>query len=498
MLWTITALIASAVLAVIAYPQVGWWLTAWAALVPYLWAIDGKSTRAAFGWSFLFGFMFFAGTLGWFVHVTVPGAILLLLYLSFYIALFGVAFRYFSACPLVWRIFILPAVWVVLEFIRAHLFTGFGWAMLGHSQYKNIWLIQIADVTGVYGVSYLVMLVNVLLFERTKLARAPQTSRPAKLMLLLRGIVCMVVAAALLYGWNVINAADRLVLPTVKVGVVQPNISQSVKWDPTAQPWIVQKTINLTHDFDKSELDLIVWPETSLPGVISEAPYMMEAIKITARKMNKPLLIGAISDDRKKYYNSAYFVKPDGTEGLRYDKIHLVPFGEFFPFRPILGWIYTYIGFDDFTPGKKYTLFKAGEDEQLFGVLICFEDTLGYLWRNFTNAGAGFLINMTNDAWFMDTKAPFIHLQAAVFGAVENKRSLVRAANTGFSGFVDPWGRILGQVKDEHNKMTFVPGTASASIPVMTTKTFYTKFGDIFTWLCFFAILLAIRTRKAK
>ena len=133
-----------------------------------------------------------------------------------------------------------------------------------------------------------------------------------------------------------------------------------------------------------------------------------------------------------------------------------------------------------------------------FGVLICFEDTLGYLWRNFVNAGAGFLVNMTNDAWFLDTKAPFIHMQAAVFGCVENKRALVRAANTGFSGFIDPFGRTIAAVEDRRHKKTFISGVAYAQIPVVQEKTVYTKYGDIFTMLCLLSILSAIIRRKKE
>ena len=144
----------------------------------------------------------------------------------------------------------------------------------------------------------------------------------------------------------------------------------------------------------------------------------------------------------------------------RYDKIHLVPFGEYLPLRPILGWINKFVPLDDFTPGKTYKIFSIAPSQKKFGVLICFEDTLGYLCRHFAQAGADFFVNMTNDAWFRDTKAPFLHLQAAVFGCVENHRSLARAANTGVSALVDPWGRIIATVGDGHGKETFIEGTA--------------------------------------
>ena len=175
-----------------------------------------------------------------------------------------------------------------------------------------------------------------------------------------------------------------------------------------------------------------------------------------------------------------------------YDKIHLVPFGEYLPLRPILGWVTKIVPIDDFNPGKAYKVFSLAPSNKKFGVLICFEDTLGYLRRQFALAGADLFVNMTNDAWFKDTKAPFLHLQAAVFGCVENHRSLVRAANTGVSGLVDPWGRIITTVVDGQDKKTFIEGVAWGSLPIDHEKTFYTKFGDIFTYGCFLCILVAV------
>jgi apolipoprotein N-acyltransferase len=137
-----------------------------------------------------------------------------------------------------------------------------------------------------------------------------------------------------------------------------------------------------------------------------------------------------------------------------------------------------------------------GTSAPRFAALICFEDTLGYLRRHFAQAGADFFVNMTNDAWFRDTKAPFLHLQAAVFGCVENHRSLVRAANTGVSALVDPWGRIIAAVGGSKGKETFVEGTAWGVLPINHERTFYTKYGDIFTYLCFLCILVAAVMRK--
>ena len=485
-------IVLSAVLLVISYPQMDLGPLAWVALVPFFFALDGKNARCAFGLGYACGFLFFAGTLGWFIYVTYPGAFLFIAYLSLYFAAFAAAFVFFRRLGLLPRLFTLCAVWVALEFIRAHALSGFGWVSLGHSQYKNYLLIQIADVTGVYGVSFLVMLVNLLVFESLKFVHDIRQLRWAQIIVTL--LVCLVL------GYGIVDTTHTRAYGQVKVGVVQPNIPQSLKWDPRLKGKIVERNIQLTRTFGVHKPEIIIWPETSLPGILGESPELFEQVKKTARDMQTPVLMGTIiQEGEEQYYNSAVLVSADGEMTGRYDKVHLVPFGEYLPLRPVLGFINRFIGMGDFTSGKEYTLFSAGREQKKFGVLICFEDTLPYLRRGFTNAGAQFLVNMTNDAWFEDTKAPFLHLQAAVFGAVENKRALVRAANTGVSAFIDPFGRVIQTVQNERGKKAFVMGTAVAALPLVNQRTVYTKYGDVFAMLCFLGILGAIwATRTAS
>ena len=273
---------------------------------------------------------------------------------------------------------------------------------------------------------------------------------------------------------------------------MQPNISLKMDWDEDSKPLIIAKTIRLTQKLRDEKLDLIVWPETSLPGAINEAPSLAYDIRGAAASLHTPIIFGSIAQDGDQFYNSAFLIGADGQKLGRYDKIHLVPFGEFMPLRPILGWITKYVPLDDFSQGKSYKIFSTSPSGHRFASLICFEDALGYLRRNFSRAGADFFVNMTNDAWFKDTKAPFLHLQAAVFGCVENHRSLARAANTGVSALVDPWGRIITVVSDGHKKEIFIEGTAWGSLPIDDDKAFYTKYGDIFTYLCFLCILVSV------
>ncbi len=473
----------SSALLVLSFPQIQCSFLAWFALVPLFCVLDGQKAWRAFRRAYLCGFIFFYFTLGWLVYVTYPGAILLIAFLSLYLAVFGMLFVYFQKLPVTPRIFVLASAWVALEFVRDHLFSGFGWAMLGESQYKDLWLIQIADKTGVYGVSFLVILVNLLIFE---------TWRARALLLKANIAVIAILSAVLVYGFWV--TGQKKDYPMVRVGVVQPNIPLNVDWDEARKPWIVAKTILLTQKLRDQKLDLIVWPETSLPGVITEDSYLNE-IQMSAAGMHTPILIGSVANEGEAYYNSAFLVGADGQIRGRYDKIHLVPFGEYLPLRPVLGWINKFVPFDDFTSGKTYKIFSTAPSQKRFAVLICFEDTVSYLRRHFAQDGAEFFVNMTNDAWFRDTKAPFLHLQAAVFGCVENHRALVRAANTGVSALVDPWGRIIATVADGHGKETFIEGTAWGVLPLDHEKTFYTKYGDIFAILCFLCILVAAVSR---
>jgi apolipoprotein N-acyltransferase len=463
---------------------------AWVALVPLFCVLDGQKPWVAFRRAYLCGFIFFAFTLGWFVYVTYPGAVLLIAFLSLYFAFFGMLFAFFRSggrkdSPIsIGRILVLASCWTALEFTRAHLLTGFGWVMLGHSQYKNISLIQIADTTGIYGVSFLVILVNLLVFENW---------RARVFMFKANAVAVAILAAVLAYGWGTTH--QNRIYQTVRVGVVQPNIPLAMDWDEGLKPLIVAKTIQLTQTLRDKKLDLIIWPEASLPGLINDDPFLVSKIRMTAADLRVAVLIGSIAKGGEKYYNSAFLIGPVGQWQGRYDKIHLVPFGEFLPLRPILGWITKIVPLDDFTSGKTYKIFSVSSPQKQFGVLICFEDTLGYLRRNFARAGADFFVNMTNDAWFRDTKAPFLHLQAAVFGCVENHRSLARAANTGVSALIDPWGRIIATVSDGHWKQAFVEGSAWGVLPLNHEKTFYTKYGDVFTYLCFLCILVAAAFR---
>lgn len=477
----------SAILLSLAYPTTDYGFLAWFAVSGLIWVLQKPQRKHPFVLAYLAGIIFFAGTFYWFKHVTYVGATLIVFYLSVYFGIFGWAVGYFKDRPALFKVFVLPCVWVVLEFIRGHLFTGFDWGSLGHSQYKNLPLIQIADITGVYGVSWIVMMVNVLISEYF-------SSKDNK-NILKRSLIASFFTTMLLllcvYGYGALQLKNnRYAQEKIRVALIQPNIPQEVKWSADAWPLIMNKLTRLTREAAVAQPDVILWPETSFPGFMGEDDELFGELQTFVREINIPLLFGAILSEDEKYYNAVFLLKGDGTINGIYRKIHLVPFGEFIPLRKIFPFLEGFIPIDDFFRGREYTVFNlSAEKRSQFSAVVCFEDTVARLVRRFIPQGSGWLVNITNDAWFMDTKAPFLHWQSALFRAVENRKSLVRSANTGVSGFIDPWGRASNLVRDQRGKASYVEGVSVENVFINYEQTFYTKFGDIFTFFCFGCIL---------
>jgi apolipoprotein N-acyltransferase len=248
----------------------------------------------------------------------------------------------------------------------------------------------------------------------------------------------------------------------------------------------------------RTKPDLVIWPETAFPGFVEEMPQLMEDIRDFARSYRVPVLLGVVAEEGERFYNSGLLISAQGDIADRYDKFHLVPFGEFLPLRQQLPFLADFVPIDDFSSGRKAKVIRLPiKDKEIrFSVAICFEDTLAYIARRFVLSGAELLVNMTNDAWFQDSKEPFMHLQAALFRTIETRRSLVRSANTGVSCHIDPYGRLMGYVQNMQNKRTYVEGTSTFDVSLNATRTIYTKLGDVFTYLCFVCILWSVLTSK--
>lgn len=482
----------SALLLVLPFNNGKLWVFAWFAFVPLFLVIQGKSKFQAFILAYIAGIVFWAGTIYWLIHVTLLGQIILILYLALYFGLFGL-FLVSINYELLTINFIIPSAWVLLEYCRSHLMTGFPWALLGYSQYKNLAVIQIADITGVYGVSFLVMMVNVAIYSVIGLRLAVSGSKRRFIFI---SLICIFITLA--YGYYKIyripNSEQRT---PIKVSVVQGNIPQELKWDAMSRDYIINKYLNLTRQAGQDNPDLLIWPEAALPVVLEEEPEYFLRVNSLTEEIGISLLLGAVTTKDSFYYNSAILVAPGTKRFTRYNKLHLVPFGEFIPLRDILPFLQTIVPIGDINPGKEYTIFTLPPSSRLqtpgFGVLICFEDLFPELSREFVKRGANFLVNITNDAWYKRTSALEQHLQASVFRAIENRVYLGRSANTGISGFINPQGIFvcLDKFSDGYYTKEINPGPGKMS--------FYTSFGDIFVLICGIIIcLMGVRHGRIK
>ncbi|MDO8661803.1 MAG: apolipoprotein N-acyltransferase [Candidatus Omnitrophota bacterium] len=473
------------------------WILAWFAFVPLFLALDKQNAKKAFLLSYLSGLAFWTGTLYWLIHVTLLGQILLIFYLALYLGIFGFLLSFIFHHRPSSLLFFAPSLWVLLEYLRSHLLTGFPWALLGYSQYANLPVIQIADIAGVWLVSFLVMMVNVVIYV---IARKRLQKRDCFASLAMTLIVLLIV---LTYGYYKLYLKPKTKNPApIKIAVIQGNIPQELKWDAGSREFVMERYFKLTSEAVKDGPDLIIWPEASLPVVLEDEPVYYERLLRYTQTMVRPLLFGAVTTRNSFYYNSALLLSKEGKLQERYDKVHLVPFGEFIPLRKVFPFLETIAPIGDIAPGKDYTLFNIQDEGTVvrhqFGVLICFEDVFPELSRRFVNKGADFLINITNDAWFGRTPEAYQHLAASVFRAVENRVNVVRSANTGVSAFINPQGRILSFVNDAAGNAIFIPGYQTQDISPHIQPTFYGRYGDFLVVGCCMLIILVLIIRKLR
>lgn len=493
----------SGILLILSFPNFDLEFLAWFALVPLLYTIEGKRTYPSFKLGCLTGIVSFLGIIYWIVVAVhtygniplIPSVFILLLlvaYLSLFIGAFALLTRFVQMRSGVQTFLFAPFLWVALEYLRSFLLTGFPWANLGYSQYLNLPFIQMADVTGPYGLSFVILLVNVALLS--VLQQWPKKIFPLKEAL----TAAILLLGFLIYGYVRMGIVDRQMTqnPPLKIGLVQGDIDQSIKWDKHFQLETLTIYEKLSLGVAQDKPDLIIWPETATPFFFQDAKEYQPLVLDVPKKTNAFLLFGSPSYkvDRTKvnHYNSAYLVSPSGEVTGKYDKLHLVPFGEYVPLQDLLFFIGSLgEGIGDFKSGKEIYNFSLPQAK--FGVLICFEIIFPDLCRRFVKKGANFLVTITNDAWFGRTSAPYQHFSMAAFRAVENHVFVVRAANTGITGIIDPKGKILKEAG------IFERVTMNGKIHLSNQKTFYTLYGDVFAWACsaFSILLLAFAlTRK--
>ncbi len=499
----------SGILLVLIFPRFNFESLAWFAFIPLFSAIEAKTPQRSALLGFLTGMVFYACGLTWINNTLINyGNLstilsflvlgLLASYLSFFTALFCFLIRRVCQESNGLLFLFAPVLWVSLEYIRStHSEYGFAWLGLGYSQFKTLPVIQMAEITGVYGVSWLIMLVN------TGLYLAWKTWEPKKggEKLGVRFLTLTVLVFSLWWGYGSLalthspgNTEKDSVLT---VGLIQGNVKQFMKWNPVYQNVVMDKYKNLTLTAAKSKPQLIVWPETAMPFYYNQHTLGTRFIKDLAQRTKIPILFGSPHKEGRNgkfiHYNSAYLVDSSGKTKNRYDKIHLVPFGEFVPFRKLLFFLEKLVVMvGDFGRGKKAAPFEVAGHKA--GVSICYEIIFPDLIRQAVKNGADFLVNITNDAWFGKSAASYQHMSMGALRAVENRVPIVRAANTGISGTIDATGALrdeTGIFLEEAQITKITPRQASLS--------FYSSYGDVFSWLCLLATgLLPFTSRKVN
>ncbi|HSC28819.1 MAG TPA: apolipoprotein N-acyltransferase, partial [Vicinamibacterales bacterium] len=452
----------SGALLALSFPKFGHPAFAWIALTPLIVALAqpqaAGSYRRAFLLGLLTGAVYFAGTLYWLVEtmttfgglpapVAIFVASLLVAYLSLFPAAFAVSVaRLRRALGVRPSVMLAPAVWVATELGRQYVWDGFPWELLGYSQITALPVVQIASVVGVYGLSGLLAL----------------SASAAALVVVTRGATRWVVAAvvAVLTAGVTLWGQARLATPTLvsegtplRVAVLQGNIAQEDKWDPALRDVIMERYLTMTRQAIGRGARFVIWPESSTPFYFEEDLLRGGAIRRLARESGAALLIGSdqlevvpgAASGRQaeaRYYNAAFLVQPDGRVGAVYRKMHLVPFGEYVPLERLLFFVGPIVeAVSAFTPGDTPVLLPVADAQ--VSTAICYEVIYGSLMRRFVANGSQLLTTITNDAWYGRSSAAYQHWDQAAMRAIENGRYLARAANTGISGFVDPYGRVL-------------------------------------------------------
>ncbi|MBN1504948.1 MAG: apolipoprotein N-acyltransferase [Candidatus Eisenbacteria bacterium] len=478
---------------------------------PWGWGDAWRELKCGFGRGWLAGVLFFGITFYWIPflpaeNVTVPFLMLpaylvMAAYLALYMGVFGALLRLVHARVTTRLVLTAPFIWLVAELLRARGLLGFPWASLGYALYEYPEFIQFASFCSVYGVSFALVLVNALIYD----------SFASRKMRRVTAVVaaCCIVAAAGIFGTVTMRGAGTARVAggdvaagykgsgaapaagELKVGLVQPNMSSSIKWDPRFRAHNLQILLELTEKLGRERPDLIIWPETATPFYLRHEPAYLELLLRTLNRLNVPLLIGfpdaLPKDNEYVYYNSAGLLVPRWGLVQKYNKVHLVPFGERIPYDDVFTFLKNVeLGEADFERGDTYTVFKLGTEPETpvrpeargatFSVLVCFESIFPELIRSFKRNDAQFLVNITNDEWFGRTAAPHQHAHMAVFRAVETRSSIARCANTGISMLIDPWGRITLQ------SGLFTREALVGTIKLVPGGTFFTKHGFLLLW----------------
>ena len=477
--------------AALSFPKANLFFIIWIAFIPLLVAIMRSSLKTSFLCGFLTGFVFNALGLYWLIPMlqfntgsyiqAFAAACALWAYLGLYWAIWSsfvnISKKYFAS-P--WAVSVFAACcWVVLEYTRTYFLTGFPWMLAGYSQYKFTEIIQIAEFGGVYAVSFLIIICNMLFYFWITNAKGNKYLFAALAL----------IAAAVVFGAHRFEKFKFFGDEAFTVVVVQPNVDQYKKWDQNYKDDILFDLERYALEAAEIKPDFIVWPETALPDFL---PWDRQTYQ-TAKRITKTAggfsIMGAPYTDGTGRYFNAVFAFPGDGEGYTgiHVKNHLVPFGEYVPFQEILSKLFGVL--------NQLGNFVRGKDARVFtnniiyaGATLCSENFFPDISRRFSLNGARVLTNHTNDAWFFDTAAPYQHFMMNVFRAVENRKAMIVSANSGVSGIIEASGRIA--VSTKIMKEALISGEFLQN----DYLSFYTLHSDLFVKMCALLLLFMMIT----
>ncbi len=467
----------SGALFALSIPPYDWYALAWFCLVPCF-LLLGQAQKP---WLMGLGGGLLAGlsriywqyeTLQLYGNLAPAASLLTTAALVVYLALYWVAFFWLCAR---WRLgspffaWNAACLWVLLEWAQSWIITGFPWELMGYSQYLNLGLAQTASVAGVYGLSFLLVLLNAGLAQLA-------VFRALGLRLAAGPLLCV----ALCWGWGVhrLGAIEaEPIADQLRIGLVQGSIPQGQKWKGDQLAETTRRYVDLAGALAGTQLDLVVFPETCFPYYFLDPRFAQyrEPVTALAAKLGAPLLVGSLDFDGQHIYNRAFLLDVQGQVVGHADKVHLVPFGEYLP----MPWLFGYL--EGLT--AESGIFAPGLGRQVLplanthlGVFVCYESIFPEITRQLTSLGAGLLVNTTNDAWFGHSAAPYQHFSMCVLRAIETGRPVVRIANTGISGLIAPSGRILAETP------LFEPLAQVLEVSPRRELTPYTRWGDLLLW----------------
>jgi len=499
--FTPLATVSSAVLLVLAFPDHDLEPLAWIALAPFLARLPDLSPGRALGWAFAWALFFYLVTISWLFPVAGFAAGML----SVFCAAETAIGLWVVRCILGWKRglgwVLAPFLWTATEFLMASIpIFSFPWCLLGYSQYLNRPFTQVCSITGVFGLSFLIVATNACLafWLRWWLWRERSGGQKAGLA---TALLALGLAGVWLWGSERVQVEPTG--ETARIALLQGNYDHLYKWsgEETTLDDILRTYSKLSARARRESPDLVIWPETAVPVSVLEVPVTRAEVEASVKASGAHSLVGSLktpdAPGLEGQHNTAFLFGPDGQKlPAEYYKRHLVPFGEYIPFKKILFFVdIVSAGASIFAPGSRAALFeipRPGAQSLKFGVLICYESAFPPMAREYVGQGANLLVVITNDAWYGKTAMPWQHVALAVIRAVENGVPMVRSANTGVTCWSDARGRIGGVLRDEQGESLFVEGLLIAEPHLERLGTLYSRWGDVFGILCLAVTLAAL------